>query len=281
MRIAIWNGGAKGTVLLFPGRTEYIEKYGPVVSRLTGWGLNAVVIDWRGQGLSDRPISGKSIGFVENFAEYQDDLLTVLEADPVKALPDPRFVFCHSMGGCIALRALIDGLDVKAAVFSAPMYGIQVPLEAASKALISLGPSLGLGRSFAPGSGNHTYVSTVDFRDNVLTSDEPTFRRLQDHAKLAPELCLGGASFRWLHSAFREMAELESLPPPTVPSLTFLGDKERIVSPSMIRKLATRDANSELVICPGAEHEIWMERPEIQAPVWEKTRAFLAPWLDD
>ena len=28
IRIGVWNTGTKGTVLIFPGRTEYIEKYG-------------------------------------------------------------------------------------------------------------------------------------------------------------------------------------------------------------------------------------------------------------
>jgi len=34
--------------------------------------------------------------------------------------------------------------------------------------------------------------------------------------------------------------------------------------------------NGELVICDGAKHEIWMETPDIQAKVWEKTDAFLS-----
>jgi len=50
-----WTGQhVKGTVLLFPGRTEYIEKYGPAAADFLARGFATVVIDWRGQGLADR-----------------------------------------------------------------------------------------------------------------------------------------------------------------------------------------------------------------------------------
>ena len=44
----------RGTVLLFPGRTEYIEKYGRTASDLAAGGYDTLCIDWRGQGLADR-----------------------------------------------------------------------------------------------------------------------------------------------------------------------------------------------------------------------------------
>ena len=44
----------KGTVCIFPGRTEFIEKYFEVVRDLRARGFAVAVLDWRGQGLSDR-----------------------------------------------------------------------------------------------------------------------------------------------------------------------------------------------------------------------------------
>ena len=54
IRAVLWNGGSRGTVVIFPGRTEFAEKYGRVVSRLVAEGLSVLVVDWRGQGLSHR-----------------------------------------------------------------------------------------------------------------------------------------------------------------------------------------------------------------------------------
>ena len=46
-----WTGPhMKGTVLLFPGRTEYIEKYGPTAADFLARSYAIVAIDWRGQG---------------------------------------------------------------------------------------------------------------------------------------------------------------------------------------------------------------------------------------
>ncbi len=268
-------------MLLLPGRTEYIEKYGLIVSRLVGWGLNVAVIDWRGQGLSQRPIAGKSIGYVEDFAEYQDDLNTMTGCPAVAALSGPRILMSHSMGGCIALRALIEGLDVAASVFSAPMWGIKMPPVAAplARALIRIGPKLGFEKSFAPGTGNPTYVSTAKAEGNLLTNNLKAFERFRTHAKTVPELCLGGASLGWLNAAFEEMAQFRREPAPTSPILTFLGDQESIVEPGPIHRETKSQANARLVVCKGAKHEIWMETEEIQESVWSETKLFLEAFL--
>jgi lysophospholipase len=34
LRLGLWPNGSKGTVLIFPGRTEYIEKYGGAAAAL-------------------------------------------------------------------------------------------------------------------------------------------------------------------------------------------------------------------------------------------------------
>ena len=48
--------GRKGTVCVFPGRAEFIEKYFEVVRDLRARGFAVATIDWRGQGLSDRAL---------------------------------------------------------------------------------------------------------------------------------------------------------------------------------------------------------------------------------
>ena len=47
----------RGTVVLLTGRGEFIEKYATeVVGELLERGFAVVALDWRGQGLSDRPL---------------------------------------------------------------------------------------------------------------------------------------------------------------------------------------------------------------------------------
>ena len=60
IRAALWRGGTMGTVLLVPGRTEYIEKYGPAAGEMAARGYSMVTVDWRGQGLADRPLADRA-----------------------------------------------------------------------------------------------------------------------------------------------------------------------------------------------------------------------------
>src|SRR5919106_345859 len=72
LRYARWPGlsGRKGTVCVFPGRAEFIEKYFEVVAELRLRGFAAAVLDWRGQGLSQRSLRDPRKGHVKYFADY-------------------------------------------------------------------------------------------------------------------------------------------------------------------------------------------------------------------
>ena len=124
LRLAIWPEGEKGTVLLFPGRTEYIEKYACTAADLKARGFAMLAVDWRGQGLADRALDDRKTGHVMHFVDYQMDVAAIMEALEARGLPRPYYLIGHSMGGAIGLRAAMDGLPVNAAVFTAPMWGI-------------------------------------------------------------------------------------------------------------------------------------------------------------
>ena len=71
IRYGYWEKGDKGTVIILPGRTEYIEKYNTVIQEFLDRNFSVLCIDWRGQGLSQRPHGRTDIGHVKNFFEYQ------------------------------------------------------------------------------------------------------------------------------------------------------------------------------------------------------------------
>ncbi len=56
VRYARWPSALKerrGTVCIFPGRSEFIEKYFEVVGELRRRGFAVAIMDWRGQGGSE------------------------------------------------------------------------------------------------------------------------------------------------------------------------------------------------------------------------------------
>ncbi len=201
---------ALGTILIFPGRTEYCEKYGRVARVFTDAGLAVAAIDWRGQGHSDRLTDDARLGHVLHFRDYQKDVAAFQKAVETAGLPGPRFLVAHSMGGCIGLRALIGGLAVERAVFSAPMWGIYVPprMRPVAATLPVLAKYLGQSLRVVPGTQPTSYISDTGFTENMLTTDAEHYAYMSRQALAHPAFALGGPTLHWLAEARREMRAL-------------------------------------------------------------------------
>lgn len=278
IRLAHWpasdKNAAAGTVLLFPGRTEYIEKYGLIAAELADQGFDTLTIDWRGQGLSDRADQDRVLGHVGNFSEYQLDLAAMMALANELDLPRPFILLGHSMGGCIGLRALHEGLDVKGACFSAPMWGITM---ASALRPFAWGISWALHQTpwklmRTPRTTRETYVDIQPFEDNMLTTDPEMYALMQHQARTHPELTLGGPTAGWLYAALREITDLMRMPAPSTQAVTFLGTQERIVEPGPIHALMSRWSNGRLHLMPGCEHEVLMEAKPQRGQVYDALR---------
>lgn len=271
LRATLWRAnqgaGCIGTVLLFTGRTEYVEKYGRTARDLTAHGLNVVSLDWRGQGLSDRLLENPLIGHVDHFSDFQRDVAALTSWVETQDLPKPWFLLAHSMGGAIGLRALLNGLPVQAAAFSSPMWGISIAplLRPIAHGLARASKTLGFSKRLAPGSDTGPYLLSAPFEDNTLTRDRESFDQMREQIVALPALQLAGPSLRWLDEALRECNDLATEKSPTQPCLTLLGDNERIVDTQRIRDRMSVWPNGELDVVSDAEHETLMEGPERRA----------------
>ena len=281
IRVGWWpaKGAAKGTVLIFPGRTEYIEKYGRDAVELTRAGYAVLAIDWRGQGIADRMVANARVGHVGEFTDYQRDVAAVLDVARSAQLPKPWHVLGHSMGGCLARRSVVEGLEVNSAIFSAPMWGIRMaaPTRPAAWALSWSGSVLGLGHLMAPGTKEEPYPLDAAFEDNKLTSDRDMYDYMRRQLIEHPDLSLGGPSLHWLNQALAETLALARRPAPALPCLTFLGDAEAIVDPARVLTRMHNWPEGELVMLPDARHEVLMETPETRAKIFDR----LIPFLND
>lgn len=262
---------AKGTVLLFTGRTEYIEKYGPAARALQARGYACLSLDWRGQGLSDRPLDDPATGHVSVFAEYQQDVAAAVASAEAFGLPKPWYLIAHSMGGGIGLRALHGGLPVCAVAFTGPMWGIALPLafRPIARLLAALSHSTGFGHNYAPSTKPVTYVLEAPFEGNTLTTDPEMFAWMRAQIQAHPELALGGPSMTWLNEAFKELSSLRTLKPPALPCLTWVGTNERIVDCDAIRRTMKDWRDGTLFEAPGAEHELMMEPEETRTAFFD------------
>lgn len=275
IRAAWWRAGDKGTVVLLPGRTECIEKYGRAAGDLVRRGYSVITIDWRGQGLADRTLPDPMSGHVGAFSEYQQDLDALLAEADRAGLPQPRFLLAHSMGGSIGLRALMRGLPFRSAVFSAPMWGINMSawLRPVAQVITALAGPLGQTRRYTPTTGPEAYLLQVPFEGNVLTTDREMWAYMRDQVRAVPELGLGGPSLGWFGAALAECAALAALPAPNVPAICALGTLEKVVDVPPVHLRMAGWASGQLDLYPGAEHEIMMEAPAVRTRFFDRAAA--------
>ncbi len=284
LRAARWpapdrGGAAPGTVLICTGRSEFIEKYLFVVAELRARGFAVVVFDWRGQGLSQRPLDNARKGHVDRFADYEGDLLAVVDQVLRPFCPKPWFGLAHSMGGAIALNAAADHPGLfRRLVLSAPMVEIaRLPFAGTARAVARLCRYIGLGRRFIP-LGRKRSLRFGTFDMNLLTSDERRYRISLDHMQVEPRLALGAPTLGWLHAAFTAMTRLQAADYPErmkTPVLAVVPGADRVVEPRATERLVARLRASRVVTVPGSRHEILMERDLYRQQFWAAFDAFV------
>jgi lysophospholipase len=253
---------------MFPGRTEYIEKYAVTAGDFAAHDYGMFTVDWRGQGLADRVAGDPMVGHIDDFASYQRDVDTAVQAAEALGLPKPWYLLGHSMGGCIGLRALYRGLDVKAAAFSGPMWGVgsTALVRFFGKMLGGAVTKIGMGEHFAPGGSREIYVLHDTFPDNALTTDSAMYVRMQDQARANPELVVAGFSYQWVYEAIKETERLALIPSPNLPCLTIVGTDEAIVNPVGFETRMARWPVGKLMVIPRGQHEVLMDSAKMRGP---------------
>ena len=279
LRVALWPvPGARSTTLIFPGRTEYAEKYAHVARGLAERGFASAAVDWRGQGLSDRVARDPMLGHVRTFADYQLDVAALVAAVRHAGLPPVRGLVAHSMGGAIGLRALLKGLPVKGALFTGPMWGIGMapPMRPVAWTVAAAGRAFGRGLAYVPTTGAASYVAEGTFERNALTRDHEMWDLMVAQCLAEPRFALGGPSVHWLAEALRETRALRAATPPKVPAHILLGTAEVVVDPLAVRKVAAHWPDATLETVEGAKHEILMDLPEVREAAYDAAARLFA-----
>ncbi len=283
LRYASWQSSLKdrrGTVCIFPGRTEFIEKYFEVVGELRRRGFAVAVLDWRGQGGSTRLCRNPLKGHINNFAEYEEDLSHFMKGVVLPDCPTPYFALAHSMASTVLFKASTKrGCWFNRMVMMAPMVKVLgLPVSQKLCANLTDGLSMiGLGRRMVPGR-KQEYWSSEEFEDNPLTSDRERFLRNLSVLKAAPGLAVGPPTIGWLNAALAAMGELGDehfAPRIRVPVLMMAAGDDQIVSSKAIEDLAARLRAGSQIVMRGARHEILQERDSIREQFWAAFDAFV------
>jgi len=277
--IAPSSGPARGSVILSPGRTEFIEKYVEVIGELQARGLFVLVHDWRGQGLSQRLLEDRHKGHAEGVGDFLHDFRRLLDGAEAE-LPRPWIMLGHSMGATFNALSLMAGeRRFKAALFSAPMIGV-----AAARSLP--GPTARLiARAMARAGRGAEYVARtgfdpmlIPFEHNILTHDEGRYERWRGQLRTCPDLALGGPTWGWLAMAL-ECGDVLARPAAAraadLPLTVVTAGEEKLVVSAPARRYAERAPQGRHVEIAGALHEVLMETDARRALVWREFDALM------
>lgn len=262
------RGPSHGSIIVAPGRTEFIEKYFEVIRELQGRGFSVFCIDWRGQGLSGREVDNPQKGHLVSFDDPVNDLATALKLLAEK-LPRPHIALAHSMGGAIILRALqTRRVDLDGVAFSAPMWGI-AGLNNLGKWYVRFMTSIGGGGLYAPGV-EHVWKREV-FKKNPVTHDKERHARCQGLITEEPRLALAGPTNGWVVAAVDAMdsfGQLGALANVRIPILVATAGQELLVDNVRHEIIVSQLPDARHITIDGAKHEILMELDQYRAEFW-------------
>ena len=263
---ALTYNNPRGTVIVCPGRTEFIEKYFEVARELQAMGFAVVIIDWPGQGLSDRLLDDTKKGHIDRFETFMGALAKGLEKLDDR-LPRPYVSLAHSMGGAIALATIAQGLvKVEAAAFCAPMWGLKSKFLGMSYLVWAMRVT-GRSDNYAQQPG-----PAETFETNIVTHDKRRWQMQRDLCDAAPELELGPVTWGWLGASLNIVStfgKAKALNAVNIPVFIASAGEEKLVDNASHAAVCARLPDCEHVTVEGALHEILMETDERRAEFWE------------
>ncbi len=270
------KNACKGTVCIFPGRADFLEKYEPLIEFLTSNGFAVTGLDWRGQGGSTKISALDQRGYVNYFKDFLEDFWYVQP----QIYPDacgPNIVFGHSMGGHIALRILLEHPDFfQKAVLSAPMTNLNYHglYRKFIRFMSVLLPTDLPVQKFAFSKRSYDFV-----RDSSgLSADNDQLQRMTDILNADPNLQLSAANCGWVYAAFNSIDILQEEGAPEgiqTPILTIAGTHDKYISVEQQKAFHQRLPLSELHLIANARHDPFTETPPIREESYNKLKEFL------
>jgi lysophospholipase len=264
-------------LVISSGRSEGYLKYQALAYDLFQQGFNLFLLDHRGQGLSQRLLSNRFKGYVQDFDDYADDLNTFVTTQVLPNCANKPYLLAHSMGSTIALRYMQrHPRQIQAAVLSSPMIAFNtggIPWGL-TKLLINTAQHINQWFADQPWYffGQQDYQKP-EFEHNLLSHDQRKFQRFVQLYQDVPQLQLGGVTIHWMQQAiiakqkiFAQLAVLDA------PILVLQASLDQIVDNQMqdtfCQQLHAVNARScpagKPVVIDGAWHELFIEQDSVR-----------------
>lgn len=272
-------GTGRGAILFQTGRGDVFEKYLEAFDHWHRQGWAVTAFDWRGQGGSGRLGRDPGVGHTSDFAPLVADLAAFWRSWAAEH-DGPHVLMGHSMGGYLALRAMVEGaVAPAAAVLVAPMLGLRSPVGARVGGWTARLMTL-LGDPARAAWKEGERPGTKLDRARLLTADADRYADEGWWYAQSPALKLGPPSWAWLAAAFAGTARLRTdkrLGALATPVQMLVADADGLVDSRAAIATAGRLRDAELVrFGPESAHEILREAEPVRRRAFAAIDDFLA-----
>jgi lysophospholipase len=253
------------------GRSEWSEKYAALPSELkVATDTGFMTFDHRGQGAS-----GGARAWIDNYETYARDMKAVIDsAIGVK----PYNLICHSMGGLIALQAIMRGLiKPRCLILSSPLLGMPnkpmpAPLAFYTSSFLT---NCFLGHLH---TGGARYWKPP-FERNVLTHSAERYELIQNSPYPVPS-----PTFEWVKASYQAtqfVMQPENIAKIDIPVLVLCGTDELVVDPDALPRWVTAvnehgKSKVDFHWIQGGYHELLFE----SKPISEQVMTLIRTWFD-
>ncbi|MDE1900237.1 MAG: alpha/beta hydrolase [Alphaproteobacteria bacterium] len=275
---------SRGTVLVIPGRREFIEKkFAELGQPLLDAGWRLIVVEPRGQGLSTRVLSGsmRQRDHIDDFDTHLNDLRAFYDAVVKPELTTtPLIVHGHSLGGHLTLRWLAeDNPAITAAFLTSPMMALSgMPAHLVAHGLSWFNVRLfGHAYEYAPLQHDFNAEDCV-FADNVLTQDAARFPIIENYFAAHPDMAVGGVTWGWLLAALKSMQHAHTLPylgRIAVPVLAILGAEDKVTPAKETAPTLNFIPRVQTHIIDKCRHDVMNEITPARDEAWRLIDEFL------
>ena len=291
----------KGHIVMLPGFKEPIEKYFEAMRDLHARGYAVWMMDWRGQGGSERYLPAHP--HKAHHQGYEEQIETLHQFITHHVLPSkpadlPLHMVGHSMGGHLTLRYLHDHNQddadgnkgpITSAMLTAPMLDIStgaVPKPLARQ-MARFAKASGALDKFIPGGAGwrlpdpnapvsadpkakkEQQTTSLDLNPATsnLTSDFNRIGVMAVWFTRKPDLAVGDPTYGWIYHTLNSVDVLNQeayLKAIKTPILMEISGDERVVVKTASERAASLMPNCTRLDIPESKHEIWMERDDLR-----------------
>lgn len=275
-------------VIGLQGLGEFTEKYFEIAHDLLKMNMAFWMIDWQGQGKSERQLKNHhkrhSTGFDEDVIDLHTFILDYVKHAAVH--PDvgriPLVMLGHSMGANVGLRYLYQYPETfVCAAFTSPLFGIRAFRRLPGWLHILLTETLQeiMDHSFVEFGGEEWHESArSSLKHNIYSSDPIRSAVHNTWCLYNPDLQVGNVTYGWLHEANFSCSKLQKkrfIADIKTPCLFALAGREKLVHNAVARKAIRDMPHAELLELPDARHEILMESDESRQVFFDAFSALL------